>query len=77
MGFLDFFGISLSDKKKEIPKSIVKPEIDDGSFDMTMTGFSLEEIEELVNWTPEMNSNDSEDVGDKKKIKCPKCGYKF
>lgn len=31
MGFLDFFGLSLKDKENKIPKSIVKPETDDGS----------------------------------------------
>ncbi len=48
----------------------------DSSFDMETTGFSLEEIQELVTWTPDKDGNDSEgNDGDKKKIKCPKCGY--
>ena len=47
-------------------------EIDDGSFDIETTGFSLEEIEELINWTPDKDSNDLEDgEKSKKKIKCP------
>lgn len=38
MGILDFFGISLKDKKEKIPKSVVQPETDDGSL-VVETGF--------------------------------------
>jgi len=51
-------------------------EIDDGSINLEDTGFSLEEIHELVNWTPEEENIESNDK-EKKKNKCPKCGHIF
>jgi len=48
-------------------------ELDDGQFDMELTGFDEKELEEIANWTPEEVKEDDFDAGEEaEKIKEPK-----
>jgi len=49
--------------------------IDDGSFDVTLTGFDLEEIELLMTQTHQEEPKKKEK--EPKIIVCPKCGHEF
>lgn len=42
-------------------------ELDDGEFDLELTGFDMEEIEEIMNWTP---GDDGKDIIHKKLTEC-------
>lgn len=60
-------------------------ELDVGDFDMELTGFNSEALEDLMTWTPESNDN-NESNDDKngqggerqpKQVECPHCGGSF
>jgi ParB-like chromosome segregation protein Spo0J len=53
-------------------------DLDTGSFDMELTGFSLSELENLL--VPPANPGEDEQFNnfeDKGKVHCPKCGHEF
>lgn len=64
----------------DIPKlKEVLTELDDGAFDITVTGFDEEELKDLIDWEGPKNPGGGED-GDPKKsqtVICPKCGHEF
>jgi ParB-like chromosome segregation protein Spo0J len=53
-------------------------EIDDGQFDVMLTGFDGKELERIAGWVPEADKEFDESVaGDVKKVECPQCGHIF
>lgn len=53
-------------------------ELDDGEFDLELTGFDIKEIEAIMNWTPKNGKIDEEEIDNvETKNKCPKCGYEW
>lgn len=54
-------------------------ELDDGQFDMDMTGFSEEEREDIATYTPPDNRGDVKvrKAYVRNSIKCPECGHEF
>lgn len=50
-------------------------DIDDGSFDMELTGFEAEDLKELLTTVPEVE--DPEEKGGTKSATCPSCGKVF
>ncbi len=53
-------------------------ELDDGEFDLELTGFDMSEIEQLLNWTPKEEEIDEKEIDNlKTENKCPKCGYEW
>jgi ParB-like chromosome segregation protein Spo0J len=62
------------------PLADMLQELDNGSFDLELTGFDLDEIEKLMNWTPEdveFKEYDESCADDVKKVVCPECGHEF
>lgn len=55
-------------------------ELDQGNFDLDLTGFDEGEIKNIMAWSPE-NANqpeyDESIADDVKKITCPECGHEF
>jgi len=54
--------------------------LDDGSFDVTLTGFDLAEIESLmtqVHQEEPIDLDDNKKDRDREMLTCPKCGFKF
>jgi ParB-like chromosome segregation protein Spo0J len=53
-------------------------DLDTGSFDMELTGFSTIELENLLTVIPDIEENDDKFDFDKKgKVNCPRCGHEF
>jgi ParB-like chromosome segregation protein Spo0J len=53
-------------------------ELDDGQFDLELTGFDMEEIRGIMEWYPEDGKVDEKEVDDLETgNKCPKCGYEW
>jgi ParB-like chromosome segregation protein Spo0J len=54
-------------------------QLDDGAFDMDLTGFDQAALEELMTATvPEFQANgDQPSLDELNKAKCPQCGYEF
>ena len=52
--------------------------IDSGSIDIEITGFDVEEVESLINYFPELESQKNDkSTKSAKNIECPKCGHSF
>ncbi len=55
-------------------------ELDDGEFDMDLTGFDPDEIAKLMTWTPGEIPGENMEIdegGMAQDHECPKCGYKW
>lgn len=53
-------------------------ELDDGEFDLELTGFDIGEIERIMSWAPSGRKIDEKEIDDlKTENKCPKCGYEW
>jgi len=54
-------------------------ELDDGEFDLELTGFDTEEIQGIMEWYPKDGKTDEKEVDENigTKNKCPKCGYEW
>jgi len=52
-------------------------ELDTGAFNMELTGFNTEEIEQLMTQFNPVGEDSQPRLDEKKKVKCPECGYEF
>ena len=52
-------------------------EIDTGSFDITITGFDIGEIEDLMTQFNPVDGDTQPRLDEKAKVKCPECGCEF
>ena len=46
-------------------------ELDTGEFDLSLTGFDEKELEDIMDWAPDLKDDENIET----KNKCPKCGY--
>jgi len=66
----------LADWEFPILKDLLE-ELDNGAFDMNLTGFDTKEIEDLMTQFHVEEINDTGDIISGKLNKCPKCGYTY
>lgn len=52
-------------------------EIDTGAFDMDLTGFGQDEIEDLMTQFNPVDEDTQPRLDEKKEVECPECGCKF
>jgi len=52
-------------------------DLDTGAFDMTLTGFSAEELEQMMTWTKDETPPPTEGKSPKEPVICPHCGKKI
>jgi len=52
-------------------------ELDSGEFDVTLTGFGEQEIEDLMTEFHPVSIDEQPRLDEKKKVICPECGHEF
>ena len=53
-------------------------ELDTGEMDLSLTGFDEKELQEVMDWTPDLKNDEKEvDENIETKNQCPKCGYEW
>lgn len=53
-------------------------ELDTGAFDMSLSGYDVGELEEMMTAVPPENADDGDaDDGKPKQMKCPECGHQW
>jgi len=52
-------------------------ELDTGNFDMELIGFDVKELENIMTSFSPVPEGEQPRLDEKKKIKCPECGYEF
>lgn len=62
----------------DIPKlKDVLTELNDGSFDFELTGFSEGELKDLIDWEGLQKEKEKSTGAGKKSVTCPSCGHEF
>lgn len=52
-------------------------ELDDGEFDLTITGFDDAELKKRIDWDPPEIEVEEKPTKEKKPVVCPACGFEF
>ncbi|MDD2666891.1 MAG: hypothetical protein PHQ37_07930, partial [Methanocellales archaeon] len=75
-GIMDNQSALLADWDLPTLKDLLE-ELDSGAFDMELTGFNVDELEEFMLQAPPVGLDDNPKDGGGDTCKCPKCGFEF